>query len=246
MLVARVLDPAVEQVAVELRLVDRVHRADAHRHRRELPEVRHEPRVRVGRQRPDLAVDDVGALLTETVEVFLFKHALEEGPRVHPRSRMPLEEDLVTATRVVLAAEEVVHPDFVERRSGRIGRDVPADAHARALSPVDHHGRVPADPPAVGPLDVLVTGEPGLTLRRDGVDVVGRGQRRHPDLLTTRGSQQLQHEIARPGPALLIDHSLERVEPFLRLFRIGVRELARNAVEDRPGGATTCHGGLPF
>ena len=50
-LVGGVLDAAVVQVLVELRLVDRVHRAEAHRHRRELPEVRHQPRVRVGRQR---------------------------------------------------------------------------------------------------------------------------------------------------------------------------------------------------
>ena len=50
-LLAGVLDAAVVQVLVELRLVDGVHRADAHRHRRELPEVRHQPRVRVGRQR---------------------------------------------------------------------------------------------------------------------------------------------------------------------------------------------------
>ncbi len=49
-LVGGVLDAAVVQVAVEPRLVDRVHRAEAHRDRRVLPEVRHEPGVRVGRQ----------------------------------------------------------------------------------------------------------------------------------------------------------------------------------------------------
>ncbi len=47
---AGVVDAAVVQVAVEAGLVDRVDRAEAHRHRRELPEVGHEPRVRVARQ----------------------------------------------------------------------------------------------------------------------------------------------------------------------------------------------------
>ena len=47
---AGVVDAAVVQVAVEAGLVDRVDRAEAHRHGRVLPEVGHEPRVRVARQ----------------------------------------------------------------------------------------------------------------------------------------------------------------------------------------------------
>ena len=43
-------DAAVLQVAVEVGLVDGVERAEPHRHRRELPEVRHEPGVGVRRQ----------------------------------------------------------------------------------------------------------------------------------------------------------------------------------------------------
>src|SRR6185503_17937744 len=41
---ARVLDPAVVQVAVEARLVDRGERPESHRDGRELPELRHETR----------------------------------------------------------------------------------------------------------------------------------------------------------------------------------------------------------
>ena len=42
--------PAAGQVLHEARLVDRHQRAEAHRDGRELPEVRHQPRVRVGRE----------------------------------------------------------------------------------------------------------------------------------------------------------------------------------------------------
>ena len=49
-LLARVPDPPVLQVAVEPRLVDGGERAEAHRDRRELPEVRHQPGVRVRAQ----------------------------------------------------------------------------------------------------------------------------------------------------------------------------------------------------
>ena len=43
-------EPARLQVAVEPRLVNRQHRPQPHRHRRELPEVRHQIRMRIGRQ----------------------------------------------------------------------------------------------------------------------------------------------------------------------------------------------------
>ena len=43
----RVEQAAVLEVAVEARLVDRADRAEAHRDRRELPEVGHEARVRI-------------------------------------------------------------------------------------------------------------------------------------------------------------------------------------------------------
>ena len=69
-LLAGVLDPAVEQVAVEPRLVDRVERAEAHRHRRELPELRHEPGVGVAGQ----AAGGVRELLAEAVELVLAQH----------------------------------------------------------------------------------------------------------------------------------------------------------------------------
>ena len=54
-----VLDAAVVQVAVEARLVDRVDRGQAHRDRRELPEVRHQPGVRVRREAVARAVLDL-------------------------------------------------------------------------------------------------------------------------------------------------------------------------------------------
>jgi hypothetical protein len=56
-----VLDAAVLQVAVEARLVDRVDRAQAHRDGRELPEVRHQARVRVAGQAALAAATPAGS-----------------------------------------------------------------------------------------------------------------------------------------------------------------------------------------
>ncbi len=47
-LVGRVFDTAVRQIAVQLRLVNRVDRTESHRHRRKLPEIRHKTGVGIG------------------------------------------------------------------------------------------------------------------------------------------------------------------------------------------------------
>ena len=67
MLVRGVLDSAVCHVLIELSLVNRVDRAETHRHRWELPEIWHEARVRIGRK----PAREVGLLLTEPVELVL-------------------------------------------------------------------------------------------------------------------------------------------------------------------------------
>ena len=218
-LLAGVLDAARVQVLVELRLVDRVHRAEAHRHRRELPEVRHQPRVRVRRQ-PAARVRD---LLAEAVELVLGEPALEVGPGVDAGGGVALDVDLVAAALGVLAAEEVVEADLVERGRRRVRRDVAADADARPLGAVHHDRGVPAQPGAVAALDLLVTGEPGLVLGRDRVDVVGGGQARDAHLALAGALVELEHQVAGAGPAALVDDAVERVQPLLGLVRVDVR-----------------------
>ena len=176
MLITGVLHPAGMEVLVELCLVDRVHRPDAHRDRGELPEVRHQPRVGVGRERERLAVDDVRLLLAEAVEALCGDAALEVGAGIHAGGGVALEEDLVAAAGVVLATEEVVHAHLVQRRRRRVRRDVAPHTDARALGPVNDHRRVPPQVGAEAALDVLVAGEPRLLFRADRVDVVRRRQ----------------------------------------------------------------------
>ena len=243
LLLAGVLEAPVVQVLVELRLVDRVHRAEAHGHGRELPEVRHQARVRVGRDRQRRAVDDVRLLLAEAVEPLGRDAALEEGAGVHAGGGVALEEDLVAAAGVVLAAEEVVEAHFVERGRRRVGGDVPADADAGLLRPVHDHRGVPAQVGAEAALDVLVAGEPRLLLGADRVDVVGRRQRRHAHLHGPRALEQPKHEVARTHPARPVDDGVEAVEPLLGLCRVDVRQVGRDAVED---GADVVAGGHAF
>ena len=100
------------------------------------------------------------------------------------------------------------------------------------LRAVHQDRRVPPDVGADAPLDVLVAGEPRLPLGRDGVDVVGGGQRRHADLPLAGALQQPQHHVAGALPAALVDDAVERLDPLERLLGIDVGELARQTVAD--------------
>src|SRR5205814_3197124 len=137
---ARVDEPAVMEVAVESRLVDRRERAEAHRDRGELPEVRHEPRVWVRREA--LAGDD---LTPEVGELILGEPALEVRAGVDAGRCVPLEEDLVAGFAPVLAAEEVVEPHLVEARGRGVRGEVAADPGELVIGPQDHRRGVPPD-----------------------------------------------------------------------------------------------------
>src|SRR4051794_29277395 len=95
----------------------------------------------------------------------------QEGAAVDAGCGVALEVDLVAqAGGEVLAPEEVVEADLVERRGRGVGGDVAADPEV-LVGPADHDRGVPADVGADPALDVLVAGEPWLPLRRNGVDV---------------------------------------------------------------------------
>ncbi len=202
---------------------------EAHGDRRELPEVGHQPRVRVGRQ----PAAPVRLLLAEPVELRLGQPPLEERARVDARRRVALEEDLVAGLPVVLAAEEVVEPHLVQRGRGGISGDMSADTRAAGAVRPRHHDRgVPPDVGADAALDVLVAGKPRLPLRRDRVDVVGGAQAGHPDLLLARPLEQAQHEVAGPPAAAGARDRVERVDPLPRLIRVDVRQLRGQPVAD--------------
>ena len=103
------VDVSVLQVPVEPGVVDGVDRAEPHRHGRELPEVGHEAGVWIARQ---AAAADLHA---EAVEVRLVQAAFEERPGVDAGGGMALVVDVITGLAVVLAAEEPVEADLVER-----------------------------------------------------------------------------------------------------------------------------------
>ena len=158
--VGGVVDVPVLEVAVESGLVERGDRAEAHRHRRELPEVGHQSRVRIRRQPASVAPD----LATEVVEVVLGQATFEEGAGVDARSSVALVVDVVAGAAVVLAAEEVVEADLVQRRRAGEGGEVATDAVGGLVGAHHHHRGVPTDERSDPTFDVFVAREPWLLL----------------------------------------------------------------------------------
>ena len=144
---------------------------------------------------------------------------------------MALEVDLVCSAVGVVAPEEVVEPDLVQRRGGCVGRDVAADPEAGPLCAVHHHGRVPADVGTDPALDVLIARELWLGGGRDGVDVVGHTVAGRDHVALLGPAQDAHHELTGADAASVVDDRVHRVKPLLclsgiRIFRDGDRDLA--------------------
>ena len=105
------LEAAVFEVAVEARLIDRKDWPQAHRHGRELPKVRHQPRVRIGGEATAFL-----QLAAEVFELVFVEAAFDEGAGVHAGGSVSLEVYLVAGMAVARGAEKVVVANLVEGR----------------------------------------------------------------------------------------------------------------------------------
>ena len=208
--------PRVAQVLEEPRLVDRHERAQAHRHRGELPVVRHQPRVRVRRQAA------AGHLLAEPEQLLLADAALEERAGVDPRGHVPLHEQQVAAVPLARGVPEVVEAGVVERGRRLERGDVPAQL--RALLVRLEHGRdgVPPVQRADAVLDRQVTGVRRLLVDRDGVEVGGVRRVRHRHRALARLLVQLLQQERRPVRPVELHDGVERLQPFLGFARVQV------------------------
>ena len=237
---ARVDDLVVMEVAVEPRLRDGVQRTEAHRHRRELPELREAARVRVARE------PAAEHLPPEPVEVLLGESPLEVGAGVDPRGRVALDEHLVAEAAIGLAAPEVVEPDVVERGRRREGREVASEAREAVVGAVDHRHGVPADAGADPSLETLVGREPRFRVGRDRVHVVGRHHRGHVDAGVARALHQPREEVprSRRGRVHRRRHRANRATPASRPDRCRAAGARSRRGTSMPGYAPTS-GSLP-
>ena len=209
-------DLAPCEVLHEPGLVDGHDRPEPHRDGRELPEVGHQPRMRVRRQ--PVARD----LLSEALQLLLGQPPLEERAGVDARRRVALHVDEVAAVAVGGRAPEVVEADLVEDRRRLVARDVPAELGGFLVRLEHHRDRVPAHERAHAPLELLVDRVLGLVLWRDRVDVGrGAGRRRRRTRQLGVADDALEQMLGAVGSVVLHD-GVERLEPLTRLLRVDV------------------------
>ena len=204
------------QVVHEARLVDAHDRGEAHGHGRELPEVRHQPGMRVGGQA--LAFD----LAAKVHQLRLAQAPVQEGARVHAGGGVALEVHQVAGKLAVGRAKEVVEADADQGGRRGIGGDVPAELGVFQVR-LDHHGeRVPALQRTHPVFHARVTRQARLLLDRDGVDV-GRGvSKRQVHAADARTvDEPLDQVMGALGPVSL-EHRIQCRQPFASLLRVDV------------------------
>ena len=134
-----VFQTTVFQVLQEFSLIDRTDWTQTHRYGRELPELRHQFRVRVRRQ--TLTVN----FLTEVVHLLFSQTTFQEGTCIDARRDVALEVHQIAAIFLVSCTEEVVEAHFVNGRRRLEGRHVATQFQVLLGCAQNGHDGVPAD-----------------------------------------------------------------------------------------------------
>ncbi len=153
------------EVLHEPGLVDRHQWAEAHRDGRELPELGHQPRMRVRREAT------ATNLLPEPMELILAEPSLEEGAGVDPGRRVPLHVDEVARVLGGARAPEVVEADLVQRLGRLVARDVAPELRRGRVRLEHDRDRIPAHERSREALELRVTRERRLLVDGNRVHV---------------------------------------------------------------------------
>ncbi len=218
---AAIEQAAVRQVVHEARVVDRTDGPQPHGPRGELPEVRHQPGMRIA-GKPARAVGRRRDLLAVVREVVSGQPALQERTRVDARRAVRLEEHQVAAVAGVARMEEVVEAHLEQVGRARVARDVAPELAVGGVGARHHGQRIPPHQRGELLLDGQVAGKRRLLFHRDGVDV-GRDQFRRPGHGgMARQHRQLVEDEARTRRPFGGDERQEGLAPFGRFAGIGV------------------------
>ena len=215
---------AILKVAEELGLVDGHDRPEAHADRGELPEVGHQPGMRVARE--PAPVD----LLAEVPHVPLVDAALEERARIETGRRVALQVEEIAAVLLAGRMPEMIEADVIERRAGRVARHVPAELGRFLVRDDYQRHRVPPRDRREARLDLEV-GRP-LRLRADRNRVHVRRRRAEWKIgarLPHAPDQPFQQE-AGAIDALVGDDRVDRVEPLAGFDGVGVLVLRHETI----------------
>ena len=214
-------DFPILQVAHEAGLVDGVEGSDSHRDRREAPEIRHEPGVRVGRQSGAIA-----QLMAKILQALLAEPAFEERPRVDAGGGMALKIDEIARPIAIGGVEEVVESHFEQRRQRGVGRNVAADTRILLVLAMHHGHGIPADQALDATLEAAIARVGRFFFHRYGIEV-GRIQLDGDIHARLSGPPGKGFEKLRPtAGACLVHYLVKSLNPLgnflgIRIYRNG-------------------------
>ena len=169
-------------------------------------------------------------LPAEILQLLGGQTTLEERACVDAGRGMPLEIDDVGLAVLALAAEEVIEPHFVQRGGGGVGGDVSANPVRQAVRAHHHGHRVPADQALDPAFDLLAPGQRRLVLRAQGVDVGGDRRERQSETRRAGMLSQGVQQAVDASPVSLLNHVIQRVEPFPCFDRLDLGGVSRSDV----------------
>ena len=146
-----------------MRLINSLNRPQAHRHRGELPVIRHQPRVRVRRQ--PIAIH----FSAKIIELLFAQTAFQIRAGVDAGGTVSLKEHKITQSAVLVSSEEIVKAHIIQGGAGAKARNVSAQALV-VIIPTHHHRQsVPARERANTTLHEQIPGHGLLFRNRDGI-----------------------------------------------------------------------------
>ena len=159
----------------------------------------------------------------------LIDSALEVGARVDARRGMPLGKEDV-GIRTVVAAEEMIEADLIQRGRRRVRRDVPANALFCLVRPHDHRRRIPSDEALDAALHIGVARHQRVLVGRNRVDVRRVGRERQLDAAFGRVKRQLTKEARDFDGAAALQNIIKGIEPFAGFDGIELCGIFRNTI----------------
>ncbi|MPM44892.1 hypothetical protein SDC9_91574 [bioreactor metagenome] len=214
---------AMREIAHEARVINAADRPDAHRTRGELPEVGHQPRVRIARK-PLTARLQATQLLAVMLQIDLAQTPFQKRACIHTGRAVRLKKHEVAtlAMRLITRLKKVVKAHFKQIGRTCITGDMPAQ-FAISLVGTHHHGqRIPAHDGGELLLNGQVAREHRLRLHTHGVHI-RRVQIRLPaNALGTRHACQLVQHKARTFRAFSRHQCEKGVAPFGGFLGVGI------------------------
>ena len=166
---SRLLKAAILQIADKARVVNRLNRSKPHGNGGELPEVRHEPGVRIGTE-----ATTGFQFAAKIFQLFFWNAAFEIGAGIDSGRGMALEINEIAVPALIFCFEEMVKCHLILSCGRGEGGDVTANAFLNLIGAHHHGERIPADEALDAAFHLLAAGERGLLKCRNRV-LVRRG-----------------------------------------------------------------------